>query len=149
MVGCVRSIAVGREKGKPKKERRAANLFEGHGLIEDVHAGPGHRHIGLISADDFDRARAKFPELKPGSFAENMIIDGLDFSRFRIGSRLRIGDVLLEIAERGKAEWKKGDYSYRGLALMARKGLFARVLAGGRIRKGDGIILVEERPDKT
>lgn len=142
MVGTVRAIAAGSERGKPKEEKRQATFFEGHGLIGDVHAGAGPRQVGLLSAADFDRARKKLPDVAPGSFAENLIVEGMDFSKICMGDRLRIGSVLLEITERGKAEWKRGDYSFRGLPLLARKGLFARVLAGGKVRRGHKVEIV-------
>ena len=57
----------------------------------------------------------------------------------RIGSRLRVGESLLEISEIGKSDWKAGDYSFKQIALVARSGLFARVIKGAWIRPGDDI----------
>lgn len=101
MAGTIRSIAIGLEKGKPKQKRKEATLFQAHGLVGDAHAGPGPRQVGLLSATDFDKARRKLTSARPGSFAENLILEGIDFPKLQIGDRLRIGDVLLEIAERG------------------------------------------------
>ncbi len=77
----------------------------------------------------------------PGNFCENIMTEGLNFSEIAVGARLRIGSALLEVTGIGKPEWKDGDYSFRGVPLVARCGLFAEVVESGAIKAGDAVRL--------
>ena len=41
--------------------------------------------------------------VEDGSFGENLLISGIDFNEIEIGTCLKIGDVILEITQLGKA----------------------------------------------
>ena len=138
-MGKIHSISLGTQKGMPKSSVDRAYLREGHGVEGDCHAGPGNRQVSLLARENVLALKEKGIEAEPGDFAENIATEGLDFSDIRIGSRLKVADSLLEITEIGKSEWSKGDYSFQGIALVARSGLFARVVTGGWIHPGDSI----------
>ena len=141
--GKIFAISIGTHKGMPKSEVQKAYLRENHGVEGDCHAGPGNRQVSLLAWENALALHNKGIKAKPGDFTENIATKGLDFSNIGVASKLRIGDALLEITEIGKSEWKEGDYSFRGVALVARSGLFARVIRGGWIRTGDGIVAVK------
>lgn len=136
------TIAAGVVKGKPKHQVDRACLRENHGLEGDCHAGPGSRQISLLAWENVLALQKQGISATPGDFAENIDTEGLDFSTIQVGARLTIGDAVLEITEIGKSDWKEGDYSFKGIALVARSGLFARVIDGGWIHKGDEIIVL-------
>ncbi len=62
-----------------------------------------------------------------------------------VGTRLRIGDVLLEITQIGKECHSHCNiFETMGDCIMPREGVFARVLRGGIVRTGDAIELCDE-----
>jgi MOSC domain-containing protein YiiM len=136
------AIAIGTRKGMPKTSVNEAYLREYHGVDGDCHAGPGTRQVSLLAREDVLAAAQSGITARPGDFAENITTEGLDFSRLSAGSRLRVGDALLEITEFGKSDWHEGDYSFQGMALVARSGMFARVLEGGHVRPSDAVAVV-------
>jgi len=143
MVGKIFAISTGPHKGMPKSEEQKAYLRENHGVEGDCHAGPGNRQVSLLAWENARALQNRGIKASPGDFAENIATEGLDFTSIEVGSRLKVGDALLEVTEIGKCDWKEGDYSFQNIALVARTGLCARVVEGGWIRPGDGIVTVK------
>ena len=141
-MGRIYAVSIGTEQGASKHQADRIYLRENHGADGDCHAGPGSRQVSLLAREDVPALQSDGISVRPGAFAENIATTGLDFSTIKVGSRLKVGDALLEITEIGKSEWKEGDYSFRGIALVARSGLFARVIEGGWIQTGDGAVMV-------
>ena len=80
---------------------------------------------------------------QPGDFAENIVIAGIDLIQMRIGDKIIINDtVILEITQIGK-ECHSGCaiQQITGECIMPREGIFARVLQGGKIEKGNKVII--------
>lgn len=137
------AISVGTLKGVPKHEVQKAYLQENHGVQGDCHAGPGNRQVSLLPWERVVALQSIGIKARPGDFAENITTLGMDFAHIVVGSRLRIGSGLLQVTEIGKSDWKPGDYSFKGIPLVARSGLFARVIRGGWISPNDGIVIEE------
>lgn len=80
-----------------------------------------------------------------GAFGENLLVDGIDCRTLPIGTKLKCGDVLLEVTQIGK-ECHSGCAIFKrvGTCIMPHEGIFARVLHGGDIQEGDTITTVEE-----
>ena len=79
----------------------------------------------------------------PGAFGENLVIDGLQTDDLGVGSRLRIGPVLLELTQIGKVcHTRCAIYYSTGDCIMPRTGLFARVLEGGELVPGASVEVV-------
>jgi MOSC domain-containing protein YiiM len=131
----VKGVASSPRRGR-KFAQKEITLVAGLGVMGDAHFGPGDRQVSLL---ELERARAAGIESAPGDFAENILAEGLERGKLTIGSRLRAGPCLLEVAGIGKPEWRPGDYSFGGRALLAEGGLFCRVLEGGVLREGDEI----------
>ena len=84
--------------------------------------------------------RAKLPDLKPGSFAENLTTEGFNLGGVSIGDRLKVGETLLEISQIGKECHTHCEiYHKTGDCIMPQKGIFCRVIRGGKIKNGDTI----------
>jgi len=72
------------------------------------------------------------------------VLDGVDLDELGVGSRLRVGPVLLELTQLGKVCHNRcAIYYTAGDCIMPRTGLFARVLEGGEVRPGDAVEVVE------
>lgn len=115
-------------------------LLANHGVEGDVHAGPGHRQVSLLAADDIDDMRRMgLHDLKFGDFGENVVVSGLDLSPLGLGSRLRLGaSVELSVTQLGKTcHARCSIYDRTGDCIMPRLGLFARVVEGGDLAPGD------------
>jgi MOSC domain-containing protein YiiM len=80
--------------------------------------------------------RGKGIDLNYGDFAENITTEGVDLSSLPIGTRIYIGDTVMEVTQIGK-ECHHGCAIYQavGDCVMPRKGIFARVLEGGEVSK--------------
>jgi MOSC domain-containing protein YiiM len=115
-------------------------LIEDLGLEGDAHAGFAHRQVSLIAMEDIRQAQEKLPELRPGSFAENLTVEGIDLSESRVGRRIRVGETLLEITQIGKeCHTKCAIYRTSGDCIMPKKGIFCRVVKGGVVSVGDPV----------
>jgi MOSC domain-containing protein YiiM len=141
--GTIAAVCTSEAKGTQKEDVGEAFLVVEKGLEGDAHAGFAHRQVSLLTLEDIETAKEKLPELRPGSFAENLTVQGLDLSGVAIGDRLRAGEALLEISQIGKTCHTKCEiYHKTGDCIMPRKGLFCRVLEGGWVRRGDSIELL-------
>lgn len=157
MAGAIASINVSARKGVRKSPVAEANLKADHGIVGDVHAGPGDWQVSLLALESIE-AQKKLMEAKveagkapvcpqagelirPGAYAENVTTKGIDPERLSLGTRLRVGDeVILEISKIGKKCHEHCEiYMIIGDCIMPREGRFARVLRGGRIKVGDEV----------
>ena len=85
-------------------------------------------------------ARHKMPSLRPGSFAENLTVEGFDLGQLVLGDRITVGPALLEVSQIGKeCHTKCAIYHTTGDCIMPRKGIFCRVLRGGMVRRNDPV----------
>ena len=137
-MGRIEAICISREKGTVKEPVTDAELWVGHGIVGDAHAGDWHRQVSLLPSESIAKVRTTMPDLADGAFAENLVISGMDLARARVGDKLAIGDdVLLEVTQIGK-ECHHGCTirQITGDCIMPREGVFCQVLKGGRIRTG-------------
>ena len=100
----VDSICISEKKGELKSPVESAEFVKDSGIAEDAHAGKWHRQVSLLSRDDIEMVRKHgLPDIKPGDFAENVVISGFDFSTFGLGTRFRLGrDIILSVTQIGK-----------------------------------------------
>ncbi|MBM4034034.1 MAG: MOSC domain-containing protein [Planctomycetes bacterium] len=136
------ALCTSKSKGEPKEAVERAVFVAGQGIEGDAHAGAWHRQVSLLSAEEAEAWRAQLPDLRPGAFAENVLLSGLDFGTLGLGSRLRLGaEAELEITQIGKEchGHRCTVFERLGDCLMPRRGLFARVLRGGEVRPGDPV----------
>jgi MOSC domain-containing protein YiiM len=139
------SIAVSKKKGTPKTPVEEAFLSRDHGLEGDAHAGPWHRQVSLLASESIDQANAQGLDVGFGDFAENIATVGVDWKTLPIGTRARLGEqVMIEITQIGKECHNRCAIYYKaGDCIMPREGVFARVLAEGRIKCGDAVKIID------
>jgi len=143
------SIAVSKKKGTRKQAVESGLLIEEHGLQGDAHAGSWHRQVSFLSSESIERARDRGLDVSFGDFAENIATEGIDWGTIPVGNRLEIGDsALVEITHIGKECHNRCAIYYQaGDCIMPREGIFARVLRGGEIRRGDALRVLDGRND--
>ena len=143
-MGKVIAICTSPAKGTQKTRIEEGTFIEDFGLEGDAHAGKWHRQISLLSQEKVDAFKAKGADIHPGSFGENLIVEGFDFSAMPVGTRFVFGDVVLEMTQIGKECHSHCEiYKRMGECIMPREGVFAIVLHGGTIRKGDLLERIE------
>lgn len=139
------SVNIANTKGERKQPVGSARLKTGFGLVGDGHAGSWHRQVSLLAMESIVQMREIGLEVGPGDFAENLTTAGIDLPRLPIGTRLRLGHVLLEITQLGKECHEPCEiFRQAGDCVMPREGVFARVLAGGKVSEGDTIVVARE-----
>ncbi|MDJ0622184.1 MAG: MOSC domain-containing protein [Desulfocapsaceae bacterium] len=141
----VEAVCTSEKKGVVKKRQEKVELKEDWGIVTDAHAGDWHRQVSLLAGESIDLVKLSMPSLKNGAFAENIITRGIDLSNIKIGERLKIGEkVVLEITQIGKECHNNGCAIKKktGDCIMPREGLFAKVIAGGRVQAGDIVVNV-------
>lgn len=141
------SVNISEKKGTAKREVPEIQLKLHHGILGDAHAGDWHRQISLLAEESVDKMRSLLPELQPGVFAENINTRGLDLKSLPIGTRLRLGETVVEVTQIGKE--CHGECAIRkaaGTCVMPTEGIFAVVVKEGTVRKGDPIERLEEEP---
>ncbi|HIC96201.1 TPA: MOSC domain-containing protein [Candidatus Bipolaricaulota bacterium] len=140
--GRVLSINISDRKGISKRPVEEGEFVPGAGIVGDAHFGTPGREVSLLDRREIDRfVQERGVELKPGAFAENLTIEGLDLLSLPVGTELLVGEeVLLVISQHGK-ECHSGCAIREqvGDCIMPRRGVFARVVKGGRARRGDPI----------
>ena len=127
-------------KGMQKTNVEEALLVEGKGMEGDAHFGFQDRQVSLLNAEEAAKIREKVPGLTPGDFAENILVEGFDLSKLKLGDRVLVGGALLEVSQIGKeCHTRCAIYEAAGDCIMPRLGIFCRVVRGGVVRNGDPI----------
>ena len=149
MTGRIEAICISAKKGERKSPAPSAVLIADHGIEGDAHAGPWHRQVSVLAAEDVERMRAKgLPDLKAGDFAENLVVSGLALDELGLGSRISLGkEAEISITQLGKVCHSRcAIYHQTGDCIMPRRGLFARVVRAGDIASGDPVTVIESVP---
>jgi MOSC domain-containing protein YiiM len=80
-----------------------------------------------------------------GSFAENITTQGLNLVELPLGTRLRLGQALVEVTQIGKVCHERCAIYYQaGDCVMPREGIFVRVHEGGEVAVGDAIEVLSQ-----
>ena len=137
----VNAVCISEKKGTVKHPVEQVQLMKEHGILGDAHAGKWHRQVSLLATESVEKMRRKFPNIPVGAFAENILTEGINLCELPIGTRLHVGEALLEVTQIGKE--CHADCAIRkqvGDCVMPREGIFTRVIEGGIIKAGDTII---------
>lgn len=140
----VLAVCISEKKGTVKHPVPEIQLKIDHGIVGDAHAGNWHRQVSLLADESVELMRQRFPDIPTGAFAENILTRGIALSTLPVGTKLRVGQVLLQVTQIGKE--CHADCAIRrqvGDCVMPREGIFTRVLEEGCIRPGDEIAIEE------
>ena len=140
----VLAVCISEKKGTVKHPVPEIQLKIDHGSVGDAHAGNWHRQVSLLADESVELMRQRFPDIPTGAFAENILTRGIALSTLPVGTKLRGGQVLLQVTQIGKE--CHADCAIRrqvGDCVMPREGIFTRVLEEGSIHPGDEITIEE------
>jgi len=139
--GVVVAVCISDEKGTMKRDVGKGTIVDGYGLENDAHGGPWHRQVSLLSEASIQKMADIGLNVFPGIFAENITVRGIDLPKLPVGIWLRIGEeAVLEITQIGK-ECHTGCAIFQqvGQCVMPKEGVFAKVIRGGEVKRGDVI----------
>ena len=125
-----------------------AESVAGDTISDKQHHGGADQVVYAYSMDDYDWWSAQLGrELAPGTFGENLTIEGLP-SDMNVGDRLLIGDVLLEAtAPRIPCSTLAAQMQDSGFGMAFRNaerpGIYFRVLNEGEVSAGDAVTYIE------
>ncbi|MBO8159584.1 MOSC domain-containing protein [Thermosyntropha sp.] len=139
--GQVLAVNISEKKGEKKHNIGEAYLICGYGIENDAHSGNHHRQISLLSLSSIEKMKKQGLQLEFGDFAENITIEGIDVFSIPVGTRIKIGEAVIEITQIGKECHNHGCAIRRqvGKCVMPLEGAFARVIESGWVRVGDTV----------
>jgi MOSC domain-containing protein YiiM len=125
-----------------------AEAVTGDTISDQKHHGGADQAVYAYSADDYAWWSTKLGrEIAPGTFGENLTIEGLP-SDMNVGDRLLIRDVLLEAtAPRIPCNTLAAQMQDSGFGMAFRRaerpGIYFRVLNEGEVAAGDAVTYIE------
>ena len=116
-----------------------AQAVADHGLDGCAHARPGGKRQVLFGSKEHLDAVG----VEPGRIRENFTVDGTDVHSWPVGQRLRVGEAVFEVTMVCDP-CERMDAIRPGLRdeLEDRRGMLARVVAGGEVAVGDPVELL-------
>jgi MOSC domain-containing protein YiiM len=118
-----------------------------------VHGGPD-KAVYIYPAEHYPTWREELgrPEIPWGMFGENLTVEGLLEDDVRIGDRLAVGSVLLEVTQPRQPCFKLGTRfgdmkMIRRFRDSGRSGFYCRVIQEGVLQSGDIIERVATDPE--
>ncbi len=140
MSGIVIAVNVSKGKGERKTPVASVELRENHGIVGDGHAGEWHRQVSLLASESIAKMQQMGLDVDSGDFAENITTEGIDLVALPVGTRLAVGEALLEVSQIGKeCHTRCAIYYQAGDCVMPKEGIFARVVRGGVVAPRDAI----------
>ncbi|MFN2217806.1 MAG: MOSC domain-containing protein [Anaerolineae bacterium] len=138
--GKVLAVCTSQKKGTRKRNINQAELRPDWGIVGDAHAADWHRQVSLLAWESIEKMRAVGLNVNVGSFAENITTEGMSLVDLPVGTRLRLGEALVEVTQIGKVCHDRCAVYYQaGDCVMPREGIFVRVHEGGQVQVGDTI----------
>ena len=149
-MGKLIAVCISKMRGTQKKEVQSACLKPDWGIEGDAHAGNWHRQVSLLSFEKIEEFRKKGAKVDFGAFGENLIVEGFDLRGIPVGTKIQVGEAILELTQIGKECHSHCEiFKAMGECIMPKEGVFAKVVKGGRIHLGDEVTILpfeEDRP---
>jgi MOSC domain-containing protein YiiM len=119
--------------------RERAVALSDHGLEGCAHARPGgKRQVLFVSAEHLEAVG-----VEPGTIRENLTVEGADVQTWPVGQRVRVGAAEFEVTMVcDPCENMEAIRPGLQAELEGRRGMLARVVAGGEVAVGDEVELI-------
>jgi len=140
-VGKVINLFISQQNKAGKIEKKALSL-DSKGIIEDKYYDTNvHRSVLITSMESYQLASSHHISMPQGSLGENILIDYNPY-HLSAGDQLTIGEVILEISQNCTiCDHLSSIDEQLPTLLKDDRGIFAKVIKGGLIKKGDEIVL--------
>ncbi len=120
----------------------------GDAIIDRASHGKPEQAVYVYGSVDYDWWSHELGHvLSPGTFGENLTISALESAPLRVGDRLQIGAVVLEITWAripcSTLAARMGDPGFiKRFRQAERPGMYCRVITPGFVTKGDPVVLL-------
>jgi MOSC domain-containing protein YiiM len=152
-------VQVSASRGGVPKRAILQGVVDATGITGDrqknleFHGGPD-RAVCLFASERIEALAAEGHPIYPGATGENVTTRGVDWAAVVPGARLRLGDtVLLEITDfaqpckKNRVWFSDGNFNrINQKRFPGWSRVYARVLVGGVIRRGDAVELIAAVP---
>jgi len=143
MDAIVIAVSISQNKGQKKTPVDSVDLKENYGVVGDAHAGEWHRQVSLLAIESIEKMQRLGLAVDAGDFAENVTTRGIDLPSLKPGTRLALGEAVIEVTQIGKeCHDRCAIYKMAGDCVMPREGIFAQVIRGGTVRAGDALVVL-------
>ena len=135
------AIHIAKARKLPTRTVESVVAEAGIGLVGDRYHGTKHRHVTIQSQEQLDEAAAKLGHaIDAGATRRNITVDAGEIPT-KPGTRLRIGDVDLEVVRLAAPCRLLDDWIGQGAmaAMHGRGGSVCRLLSSGTIHVGDAV----------
>jgi MOSC domain-containing protein YiiM len=139
--------AIGKTPVGGRVAVRGVNVA-GDDQADRANHGGADRALYAYAAEDYAWWSERLGRpLAPGTFGENLTVDGIDVSGAKVGEQWRIGSTLLQVTSPRVPCFKlahvMGDPGFvKAFAAALRPGAYLRILAEGELGAGDDVKLV-------
>ena len=142
-IGNIITLFISQKGCKNRIEKRNLQLDK-KGIISDKYYNNDiQRSILITSTQSYTLAKSHNILMPYGSLGENILIDYNPY-HLEPGTKLQVGDVLLEISQRcTMCDHLSNIDKQLPTLLKDDRGIFAKVLIGGTVSKNDAILLKE------
>lgn len=125
-------------EGEPMHVVDRVEAIVNHGLRDDANAGRSKRQILIIERELLDEF-----QLPIGDVRENITVEGIQLAGTPAGTRLRVGQTLLEATvDCAPCEFIEAKRPGLRKAMEGKRGTLFKVIEGGTINVGDSIEVV-------
>ncbi len=131
-----------------RESRESIELKESYGVIDDRFAGnskKSDRSVMMVGTKPYSMAREVGIELPVAALGENILLD-FDPHTLEVGSKIKIGDAILEIT--AACTLCKHLTQYHPdlpKLILKHRGIYCKVLKSGIISKEDRVTLIKEK----
>ena len=121
--------------------------LEGDAIADVRHHGGPDQAVYVYGAPDYDWWAAELGQPPaPGTFGENLTVDGLESARLSVGDRLHLDEVVLEVTSPripcGTLAARMGDPTFvKRFRQAERPGVYCRVIREGLAAAGEAVRL--------
>ena len=141
VTGTIIGLRIATAHRAPMQQPASARALADLGLEGDIHNKAGGKRQVLLMDEETLNAFG----LEAGRVRENITTRGIELKTLAPGTRLRAGNAVFEITQ-ACDPCKMTEDIRPGLRaqMQGQRGMFVRVIAGGEIRVGDMIEIVNE-----
>ncbi|MEL5897855.1 MOSC domain-containing protein [Clostridium sporogenes] len=140
-IGKVLEIYICKEKGQARKSIGEGLFRRDYGLVGDAYSVNKNRQVCLIGIEGKEKLeQVKNDGLCIRRFKETITTQGIELYKLEVGTRIRIGESLMEISKVGKSCFPECPIIKTGKKCsLSNEVVFMNVTKEGIIKKGDNI----------
>ena len=139
------AICISENRGTIKYPQKTGILKKNWGIVGDAHADKWDKQVTILSKKSIEKFNKRYNiNIKYGESAENLVVSRIDPDNCPAGTQLRIGEEsLLEVTKIGKEITDDcPSFDKYKCCPTAEKGLFLKVIKGGKIKVDDKVEIV-------